>query len=166
MDARVHDPSTGDTPNPRRWIAPIPRAASWLGALGAVPFVFFAILGLVLEDADREQASFVLAAYGAVILSFLGGIHWGLAIADFGCRPLEGASYRRLTLSVVPSLVGWLALVLPLAAGLLILALAFLLMLFVDWRATRQGEAPAWYPKLRWPLTTAVAASLILGTLA
>ena len=47
-----------------------------------------------------------------------------------------------------------------------VLAGAFAAMLLVDLLASRSGQAPAWYPALRWPLTIAVAASLILGAAA
>lgn len=144
----------------------MPSAAKLLGALGAVPFVCLAVAGPFLEGVLRDQASFALAAYGAVILSFLGGVHWGLAIAGFGPEPHDGASIRRLTISVLPSLIAWGALLLPAAAGLPVLAGAFAAMLLVDRRASQKREAPAWYPSLRWPLTTAVVASLILGAAA
>jgi hypothetical protein len=38
-------------------------------------------------------------------------------------------------------------------------------MLVVDVRATRSGDAPPWYPKLRIPLTSMVVASLLLGVI-
>ncbi len=141
----------------------VPAAAKWLGALGAMPFVFLSGLGLVLQGPQQAQASFALAAYGAVILSFLGGIHWGLAISENGAERRRISSNRRLALSVVPSLVAWCALLLPDLATLPVLAASFAVMLAIDWRAARRGEAPPWYPKLRWPLTTAVVICLGLG---
>ncbi len=144
----------------------VPPAAKWLGAAGAIPFVFLAVAGPFLDGALRADASFALAAYGAVILSFLGGVHWGLAIAGSGPRANQEALLRPLTVSVVPSLIAWFALFLPTAAGLLVLAGAFAVMLLVDLLASRSGQAPAWYPTLRWPLTIAVAASLMLGAAA
>ncbi len=95
-------------------------------------------------------------AYGAVILSFLGGIHWGLAIAS---NHGNGDLPRRLFVSVAPSLVAWAGLLLPLRVGLLVLAAGFAAVLYVDVRATRAGEAPPWYPRLRGPLSAAVLAT-------
>ena len=143
----------------------VPAAAKWLGALGALPFVFLSGLGLVLQGPVQAQASLALAAYGAVILSFLGGIHWGLAISENASEPRHIPSYRRLAVSVVPSLVAWCALLLPDRATLPVLAAGFAVMLAVDWRAARRAEAPPWYPKLRWPLTTVVVICLGLGAL-
>jgi hypothetical protein len=91
----------------------VPPAAVWLGAFGVIPFALLAGAGFVLPSPTKEQVAFALAAYGAVILSFLGGIHWGLAIAESGRARRNGASSSRLTVSVVPALVGWCALLLP-----------------------------------------------------
>ena len=141
----------------------VPAAAKWLGALGAIPFVFLAVAAPFLEAPVQERAHFALVAYGAVILSFLGGIHWGLAIAGAGPVQSNRTTFARLGVSVVPSLVGWSALLLSGQLGLLVLAAAFLGLLLFDLHASRKAQAPAWYPKLRWPLTVVVAASLTLA---
>ena len=146
--------------------SPIPAAANWLGAIGALPFVVLAVSGTILEPAGRQTAMVALVAYGATILSFLGGVHWGLAIAGFGSSEVDSALVRRLSFSVVPALVGWSALLLPMSTGLMVLASAFALLLVFDFVASRSGEAPAWYPQLRWPLTAVVVASLSIGLLA
>ncbi len=143
----------------------VPMIAAWLGGLGAAPFVALAGGTPFLTGLPRLLALHALLAYGATILSFLGGIHWGLAIAPQG-RPDRGKLGARLTLSVMPSLVGWGALLFPERPGLLILALAIAAMLWVDLRATRLGQAPPWYPKLRIPLSCVVIASLVLGAIA
>ena len=141
----------------------VPPAAAWLGAAGILPFAFLAGASVLLDGRLEERAISALAAYGAVILSFLGGIHWGLAIGDAGTADQKPVSYRRLTISVVPSLVAWCGLLLPTGATLPVLAAAFAAMLAVDWRLAGKAEAPSWYPKLRWPLTAAVVFSLGLG---
>ncbi len=144
----------------------VPPAAKWLGALGALPFVVPALAGLFLDGPLREHASFALAVYGAVILSFLGGVHWGLTIAGFGPEGTVCRTSRRLAYSVIPSLIGWGALLLPQPIGLPVLAAAFTGAVIFDSHASQIGEAPAWYPKLRWPLSVVVVASLLLGGLA
>ena len=72
--------------------------------------------------------------------------------------------WRRIALSIQPSLVAWAALLTPSSIGYLVLAAAFVAMLLVDIRASRLQEAPAWYPKLRWPLSCGAIAALLLGT--
>ncbi len=140
----------------------VPPSAAWLGGLGALPFVGLAGAAHVLDDAPRMFAVHALAAYGAAILSFLGGIHWGLAITS--PRDADDQGLRtRLIVSVVPSLMAWVALLFPEKAGLLLLATAVAAMLLVDLRASRRDEAPRWYPTLRIPLTCVVVAALAFG---
>ena len=143
----------------------VPSAAAWLGGLGAVPFIGLAGALPFLVDAPRGFAAHALLAYGATILSFLGGIHWGMAIA-----PARGTHnpdvLTRLIVSVAPSLAGWTALLMPEKIGLYLLATAITAMLWVDLRATRAGQAPQWYPRLRIPLSCVVIASLLFGAVA
>lgn len=142
----------------------VPVAAAWLGGLGALPFVALAVATHVIGEPMRSLSAHGLAAYGATILSFLGGVHWGLAVASHRQEP-QLKLMGWLVLSVIPSLLGWSALIMPTRLGVAVLAASFAVMLWVDLRATKIGRAPAWYPKLRIPLTCAVVASLILGAL-
>ncbi len=48
-----------------------------------------------------------------MILAFLGGVHWGFALPE----PSGRADRARLGLGVVPSLVGWVALLLVVAVS-------------------------------------------------
>lgn len=143
----------------------VPAIAAWLGGLGAVPFVALAVAMLGLDGLTRAFVVQALLGYGAVILSFLGGIHWGMAIAP-RATPAGAGLARRLAWSVVPSLVGWAALLVPPVTGLFALAAAFAAMLGIDLQATKLGAAPAWYPVLRVPLTLAVVAALVAAAVA
>ncbi len=144
----------------------VPRAASWLGALGLMPFVALSLACAVIDGPGKNEALFALAAYGAVILSFLGGVHWGLALAGSGAAQNGRELFRRLTYSVLPALIGWVALLLPTPANLLTLSVAFLILLAYDFVASRANRAPAWYPTLRWPLTLIVTAALLFAVVA
>ena len=144
----------------------VPASAAWLGGLGALPFLGLAGAAAFLSGPHRLLASQALEAYGAVILSFLGGVHWGLAMGTHEGQTDSGKLAPRLLLSVVPSLVGWLAVLVGGSPGLAILAAGVAAMLFVDLRATRLGHAPPWYPKLRIPLSLVVIASLLVGAIA
>lgn len=134
----------------------VPPAAFFLGFFGAVPFLGLAVLCVVGGGAWAPVA---LLAYGAVILSFMGGVHWGWAMAQ------DEPSLVRLGLSVLPSLVGWGGLLLGGSAGFVVVALGFVALLWLDLRAVAAGRAAAWYPQLRWPLTVIVVASLVVGGL-
>ena len=144
--------------------AKVPRSAGWLGGLGAAPFIGLAGAMPFLNGAPRLLVAHALVAYGATILSFLGGVHWGLAIGSHSSRD-DGKLGARLTLSVCPSLAGWAALLVAETPGLIVLAIAVAAMLWVDIRASRVREAPPWYARLRIPLTCIVVATLLFGAL-
>jgi len=140
--------------------AQVPRAAAWLGAAGLVPFLAGAAV-LWLGPAEPRVAQ-ALAAYGAVILSFMGGCRWGFAAAGLG----EGAGWRALTISVVPALVAWGAVMAPGDWPLIVTAGALAALYLADLSLSRAGGAPVWWPRLRLPLTAVAAACLIAGALA
>jgi hypothetical protein len=145
----------------------VPTSAAWLGGLGAAPFIGLAGATPFLAGAARSFAVHALVAYGATILSFLGAVHWGLAIGALAIGSQRGAKQdalaARLTLSVAPALVGWIALLVAPGIGLLILAAGVAAMLGVDVWATRSGQAPTWYPRLRIPLSCVVVLTLLFG---
>jgi Protein of unknown function (DUF3429) len=125
----------------------MPAAASVLGFAGLVPFVALALV-VAFNPENKPDAAAALLVYGAVILSFLGGVRWGFAV-------LEGseASWTAYGLSVVPSLVAWIAALGGGPAGLLILALAFALWYGLEYAAPPALALPGWYLRLRGLLT-------------
>ena len=55
-----------------------PASMAWLGYGGLLPFVGLAVL--MAADAPRQALwSQALVAYGAVILGFVGALHWAFA---------------------------------------------------------------------------------------
>lgn len=141
----------------------VPAAAAWLGGLGLVPFVGLSIASLVIEGDVRTAALRGLLAYGAVILSFLGGVHWGAAMTRSISQTDDGIDVGRLGISVVPSLVGWASLLIDARYGLALLAVGFAANLLLDIRSTRRGLVPPWYRRLRQPLTMIVVVALIVA---
>ena len=132
------------------------RAAFILGIAGALPFVALAALLWWQADGQNTLALTALTGYGAVILSFLGGIHWGLALRN------AEADGRDFIISVIPSLLGWVALLLPATPALAVLAACFLGQLALDWRL----RLAPWFLLLRGLLTTVVVVSLLTGVAA
>lgn len=115
-----------------------------LGYAGLIPFV-----GLAAQASNPEAVS-AFMAYSAVILSFLGGVHWGVAMRDS-----QFASSSRLVLCMLPSLLGWLSLLLPTLMGLGLGTLAFALW----WAWDRTVLEDADYRRLRLHLTVVVVLS-------
>ncbi len=142
----------------------LPPLAYLLGAAGLVPFI---LCGIAAVSPGSWQAISLsaLIAYGAVILAFLGGVHWGFALA-----PGQSVRVRtRLAMGVVPSLIGWVAVVAAPLAGAE-LSLALLIAGLVGTIATerswaRLGLVPNGYMTLRWALSLVVMVTLttVLG---
>ncbi len=152
---------------------PVGRTAFLLGFAGLLPQVAAVVL-IVIGKADRTDlawAPLVLGyglalVYGAVILSFLGGIWWGIAMRR------DGAGQGTLAaLSVVPSLVGAACVGTAAVAfssrasvfALIALGIAILLALLVDRRLVETGEAPANWMRLRAPLSLGLGVLTIVA---
>ena len=100
-------------------------------------------------------ALFANAVYGAVILSFVGAVHWGMTM-------LGGRSSYWYVWSIIPAILGWLAIVLlDIRISLLALAIAFALAWSVDRQASLRGLIPTWYMQMRHILTIGAATSLL-----
>jgi hypothetical protein len=139
-----------------------PLSAVALGVLGLAPFIALSAAATLLDAGWAEEARFALVAYGATILSFLGGIHWGFALPDESARDVLP---WRLTVGVIPQLVGWGALLAPAPAGLWVTAGAILLFVAADAGAVREKAAPPWFLGLRTPLSVGAALCLAAGAL-
>ncbi len=141
---------------------PLSPIAIVLGLAGLIPFIGCA-LGSIGPNAD--QAALALVAYGAIILAFLGGVHWGFALIE----PDGRRERSRLGLGVLPSLVGWAAVLLTIAlganAGLVLLVLGFIALTVVEARARQAGLMPHGYMWLRWVLSVVVIVTLVSAVL-
>lgn len=137
-----------------------PPALAWmLGLAGLIPFVLCAAVQWYSVPGWRMLAGSALLSYGAVIVSFLGGIHWGLAMR---ASPVPMA---RLVWGVLPSLLGWLAVLLDSPWGQCLLVLSLLACFGVDRAVYRAQGLSAWLP-LRAILTAVAGLSVALGALA
>jgi len=139
---------------------PLPPLARALGLAGLIPFVAGALLVFVTEGWNRNLSLLLLASYGAVILSFLGAVHWGFALA----APDPAAAWPRLVGGVLPALWAWpCAGLLPPSLGCVGLAIGLGLWLAVEEAALRRGWTPASYQRLRRLLSAVAATCLIVA---
>jgi hypothetical protein len=142
----------GDAPGGSR----LPFPALWLGVGGLIPFA--ACTAVTLGGGPFSGlAEDALLAYGAVILAFLGAVHWGLALAAPGDAV---AARTRLGLGVLPSLIGWAALISPNWIGFGVLVAGFAATWVAEETAARAGRLGSAYLWLRRGLTLAVVAML------
>jgi Protein of unknown function (DUF3429) len=133
-----------------------PSMALRLGYAGLLPFVLGAALIWIVRAEALPYVSASLAGYAAVVTSFLGGIHWGFAFR----RPSPPQS--RFVWGVVPSLVAWVAVVMPAYAGLVVLGVMLVACYVVDRRVYPVEGAASWLT-LRFRLTAMGALSCFLG---
>ncbi|MEM5471450.1 DUF3429 domain-containing protein [Hoeflea sp. AS60] len=140
-------------------------ATAWfLAGLGAVPFVAMALASIVSPEfaAARLGGDAAFLGYGAVILSFMGGVRWGRALSlEDPARAAE-----QIILSVAPSLAAWLALLIDRPLSLLLLMAGFALQAAWDAQSARNGLLPRWFGRVRLTISAIVVASIILVMLA
>ncbi|KAK9896786.1 hypothetical protein P389DRAFT_84135 [Cystobasidium minutum MCA 4210] len=158
----------------------VPRTAWLAGAAGFIPYVGTSLSTIYLareasliasskteSNIDLDTALALLhhveqiqISYGAVILSFLGAIHWGFEFSKYGGT--KGPV--RYMMGIFPVVAGWPTLLLQPQLALAAQWSIFTAVWYLDSRATRMGWAPNWYSTYRFGLT-AVVGSLILLTL-
>lgn len=138
----------------------MPRSVVWLGYGGLLPFVTLALAGLLpeIKPAAQQVLLAALLAYGAVILSFVGALHWGFAISS----GILNARQRNACFlwSVVPALLAWPTFFLPARVAGAVLVIGFLAHYLQDRRLVRYAGLPQWYLPLRLRLTTVACVCL------
>lgn len=138
------------------------RRYAWaLSLAGFIPFaVLSASLWLLLPQSEYYGlCEAALKTYGAVILSFLGGVRWGLALRSEN----QATSRAIMILAVVPSLVGWFSLYLESPYIYAVQALAFAAVGAWDSLSGEKGAFGLWFVKLRMVLTFLVTGALIVA---
>ena len=127
-----------------------------LGYLGLIPFVLGAALVWIVRADVHAYVALALSTYAALILSFLGAIHWGLAMRQ------PSAPTAVWLWGVVPALVAWPAAVMPPDAGLVIHGLMLVACYAVDRRLYPVQGVSSWLT-LRFRLSTVAALACFLG---
>lgn len=148
--------------------------ASLLAAAGLIPFIGLAAI-VLLDPLDSPAAIQVLVCYGAVILSFIGAVHWGFALRE-SAHPAAGvpltsaalgAERQLLLFGIIPALIGWIALLamlhfaLPGVALFLLLA-GFFLTVVMETIGRGRGVVAANYLAMRWGVSIIVLVALAM----
>jgi len=153
----------------------LPVLAVLLGLGGLIPFLACGAGAVALQGDWATRSLLALLGYGACILSFLGAVHWGLALGGPALRPDSpvqvtvvqppGVLRARLGLGVLPALIGWAGLLVAFAGlpsiALGILAAGFTATIIVEAQATRRFLLPPGYIWLRWVLSIVVIVVLV-----
>jgi hypothetical protein len=128
-----------------------------LGFAGLIPFTGLAAASWGLAVSWHALSVQAIELYAAVILSFLGGVHWGVAIASTGA-----GAHKRLLWGVTPALIAWVIVLIPWPiVSLTLLILLLLLSWKVDRAALVAVDSAHAYLGLRTPLTAVASLSLL-----
>ncbi|KAK7426250.1 hypothetical protein QQZ08_007280 [Neonectria magnoliae] len=163
----------------------VPRESRILGLAGTLPYLGTSLSTVFLSwdlnkdfptgngifDAifiDHETARYLLSilepvqlGYGAVIISFLGAIHWGLEYAEK--HPSRERTRFRYGTGLAASLVAWPTLFMPVEYALTSQFMAFVALYAADSRAVTRGWAPHWYNTYRFLLTAMVGLAIFIS---
>lgn len=129
------------------------RVLSFAGALPFLAAIAALLVAPALATAHVWQA---VVAYGAVIASFVSGIHWGLFLYRERGLPLNLFISSNLC-----ALAAWAALLVPSRQGAVLLLIAVFATLFaIDHRLFAAKAHAHWFYKLRAAVTVVVVAAL------
>lgn len=138
-----------------------PPVVGILGYGGLIPFITSATFRWLNLLGRADQWLLLLVAYGAVILSFVGALHWGFAMMAPGVdRARRTQCY---VWSVIPALIGIAAIGLNSSLSLTLLVSGFALAYWQDAALANRISLPAWYPRLRAHLSIVACVCLLSG---
>jgi hypothetical protein len=141
----------------------IPPLARLLGLSGLLPQLGAVALLLSGDPQSRFSALAIAYAYAAIILSFLGGLWWGLAART------ESPPRWLWFASVAPSLIAlgtawpWMVGLRWPGPSLVVLGISLIAALLVDRALVRAGIAPHGWMALRLPLSLGLGVLTLLA---
>lgn len=119
---------------------------NFLGAAGLIPFAGLPLL-VLMQLVSVHEGSAWFTIYSALILSFLGGVHWYDALN-------RTCSVSQLYIAMLPSIIAFTVLLFTQGAiTLILLKVSFLALLLYDFK---QLQMNAHYLRLRTLLTGVV----------
>jgi len=131
-------------------------AATVASYFGLVPFIGLA--AWLWAHPVAGAAGPILAIYAAIVLSFVGAVHFGWALG-------EHVGARHYWWSTVPAIGAWVLASLPAMIGLPLLAAGFAGVWYAE-RRWFSRELPGWYRGLRTQLTFAAGACIVAAWIA
>ncbi|MEY2684506.1 MAG: hypothetical protein RJA09_1650 [Pseudomonadota bacterium] len=127
-----------------------------LGAAGLLPFMGLALLVWLVEPDLQAWAAMAMAAYAALVVSFLGGIHWGAMWAK------QQGDTAPVWWGIAPCLLAWPGVLMPPHAGLPWLGLLLVACYLVDRKLYPALGLSAWLT-MRFRLSAVAALSCFIA---
>lgn len=133
------------------------RRASWLTYMGIIPF--WITVAAIFLGFGQENAACVLKSYGAVIVSFISGIHWAVGMKDN-----QRQTAWLLTTSNIIALAAWVSLLIhSITVTLLTQSFCLISLLIIDNKLFEMRCIDFWFIHLRRRATLLVLASIIVS---
>ncbi|KAI2468867.1 hypothetical protein F4781DRAFT_396659 [Annulohypoxylon bovei var. microspora] len=166
-------------------LSDVPKEPYFLGLAGTLPYLATSISTVYLSwdlntewpstsnfvnnilinhDTARHLLSVIepiQLGYGAIIISFVGAVHWGMEYTEKVPNP-ERTRFR-YGLGVLASVAAWPTLLMPMDFALTSQFAAFVVLYFADARATARAWVPSWYGTYRFVLTAIVGAAIFIS---
>lgn len=127
-----------------------------LGYLALIPFVAGAVLLWTVRGPVHPYVAAALLGYAAVVVAFLGGVHWGFGFVQ------SAPADRLFVWGVVPALVAWVAVLMQPYAGLVLHGVMLIACYLVDRRVYPRHGAGAWLT-LRFRLSAVSSLACFVG---
>ena len=131
--------------------------------LGLLPF-FFGLIDLLL---NKNNLFFVINLpkyYGSIILTFLGADYWGIILNDSHKNLItDKVKTYIICWSIIPSLWSSLILIYNHNITIIVLAICYIIVQFVDEFVIKYFKFPIWYLFLRRLLTVMVILILLFS---
>jgi hypothetical protein len=128
-----------------------------LGYCGLIPFVVFTVCIWIVTPELQPFVALALTGYAASIVSFLGGIHWGIGFK----QDVKHKDFHFIW-GVIPSLAAWICVIMPAYAALPLLAVILVVCYLVDLKTWPLVDLQEWL-RLRLVLTVVAALSCLIA---
>ncbi|NXF30617.1 TMM69 protein, partial [Nyctibius bracteatus] len=147
---------SGILPQSMKSLKDSPNPALYLSLAGLIPFVSVP-LSMAIQGTYYPELAFAQIMYGAVTVSFLGGMRWGFALPENSpAKP----DWLNLANSTVPPLLAWQALLFKdITSGAIMLVMALGVALHYD--ISLLPTYPRWFKVLRVVGTVVMVLSLL-----
>ena len=136
------------------------QLALWYGYFGLIPLLALSVL-LVIPVMDSSLLRAAYDSYSAIILAFMAGIYWSLALQGQG----PACPARLMRASILLALWGWFALALPEVFRAMAFMLGFCVLYGID-RYVLEDLWSTAYLTMRGRLTLVVIATQVVVAVA
>jgi len=122
---------------------------------GSIPFLFLTYLGFSkATNFLTLDISLILISYGAIILSFISGMHFSYSILQ------DKNSNRLLIISNVVAIISWLCLLINFKLALVVMIIGYVLNLIIDFVSYKNLVIERWFFNLRLRISLIVISCL------